>query len=145
MTTPAGAQTLPAPAPAIQPETATFWEATNRGVLLLQRCGDCGTAIWYPRFLCSACHGINLVQEEASGRGTIYSFTITSRGILDYRDCGRYVLALVELQEGPKMMTNIVEADPATLEIGQPVEVVYCDTGAGSALPRFRPASRRSG
>ena len=132
--------TLPAPVPEIAPETAPFWAATARGVLLLQRCGNCGTVIWYPRFVCARCHATELAWFEASGRGTIYSFTVTTRGILEYRDCGPYVLAFVELAEGPKMLTNIVDADPAQLSIGQAVEVVFHDTGAGSALPRFRPA-----
>jgi hypothetical protein len=130
---------LPAPAPEIAPETAAFWAGTAAGKLLLQRCADCGRHLWYPRYLCAHCHSVNLQNIEASGRGTIYSFTLTTRGILDYADCGPYVLALVELAEGPRMMTNIVEADPATLAIGQAVEVVFHDTGEGNALPRFRP------
>ncbi|KLL09792.1 Zn-ribbon domain-containing OB-fold protein [Protofrankia coriariae] len=132
---------LPAPVPEVQPETAAFWEATSRGVLLVQRCTACGTSVWYPRFLCSNCHSSELKQVEASGRATVYSFTLTTRGILEYKDCGPYVLALVELEEGPKMLTNIVECDPETLSIGQSVQVVFHDTGAGSALPRFRPAA----
>jgi len=132
-------QTLPAPVPEVQPETRAFWEATARGVLVLQRCRDCHTTIWYPRFLCPSCHGTELENVEVSGRGTVYSFTLTTRGILEYKDCGPYVLAFVELAEGPKMLTNIVEADPEQLAIGDDVEVVFHDTGAGSALPRFRP------
>jgi uncharacterized OB-fold protein len=129
---------LPAPVPEVHPETQEFWDGTARGVLLLQRCGACGSVVWYPRYVCSSCHGTDLVAFEASGTGTLYSFTLTTRGILDYKDCGPYVLALVQLDEGPKMMTNIVDTDPAELEIGQAVEVVFHDTGAGSALPRFR-------
>jgi uncharacterized OB-fold protein len=131
---------LPAPAPEIAPETAAFWEATARGVLKLQRCQACQTTVWYPRFVCPACHRQDLVWFDATGRGTLYSFTVTTRGILEYKDCGPYVLALVQLDEGPKMMTNIVDVDPAELSIGQAVEVVFHDTGAGTALPRFRPA-----
>jgi hypothetical protein len=130
---------LPAPAPEIAPETAAFWAATAEGRLLLQRCADCGQHLWYPRYVCAHCHSVRLESIEASGRGIIYSFTLTTRGILEYADCGPYVLALVELAEGPRMMTNIVEADPATLSIGQAVEVVFHDTGEQSALPRFRP------
>jgi len=132
---------LPTPAPEGQPETAAFWAATARGELLLQRCEECGSVIYYPRVICPSCHSTALSNDVASGRGTLYSFTLTTRGILEYRDCGPYVLAFVELDEGPKMLTNIVEADPATLYIGQPVEVVFHDTGAGTALPRFRPAA----
>lgn len=133
------ASALPVPAPEVQQETAAFWEATDRGVFLLQRCADCGLVIWYPRYVCPSCHHTNLANFEASGRGTIYSLTLTTRGILEYKDCGPYVLAFVELAEGPKMLTNIVEADPAFLAIGQQVEIVFHDTGSGNALPRFRP------
>jgi uncharacterized protein len=136
---------LPAPAPEVHPETAAFWAGTARGVLLLQRCEGCGKALWYPRFLCPHCHSTRLESFEATGRGTVHSFTLTRRGILDYKDCGPYVLAFVELEEGPKMMTNIVGADPAELAIGQPVEVVFHDTGQGTALPRFRPVPPQSG
>jgi uncharacterized OB-fold protein len=135
---------LPVSPPDIQPETASFWAATLEGTLLLQRCSGCGRAGYYPRFVCANCHSTDLVDFEASGRGTIYSYTITTRGILEYADVGSYVLAMVALDEGPKMITNIVECDPTELAIGQPVEVVFFDTGAGAALPRFRPVASES-
>ena len=72
----------------------------------------------------------------------MYSFTVNRRGQADrpaYRDAGVYVLAYVELEEGPRVMTNIVDCSPDELKIGQRVEVVFHDTGQGSALPRFRP------
>jgi uncharacterized OB-fold protein len=130
---------LPSPAPQVQPETSRFWAGTLEGKLILQRCSACGTVVYYPRFLCTACHSTELADIEASGLGTIYSFTLTTRGILEYKDAGPYVLAMVELDEGPKMLTNIVECDPADLDIGQPVEVVFHQTGGDGALPRFRP------
>jgi len=133
---------LPAPPPDIQPDTARFWAATLEGVLLLQRCSGCGRAGYYPRFVCANCHSTDLVEFAASGRGTIYSYTVTTRGILEYAAAGSYVLAMVALDEGPKMITNIVECDPAELAIGLPVEVVFVDTGGTAALPRFRPAPR---
>ena len=76
---------------------------------------------------------------EGSGRGEVYSFTVMRQGQGAYRDAGPYVLAYVELEEGPRIMTNIVGADIRALTIGQPVEVVFHDTGEGTALPRFRP------
>jgi uncharacterized OB-fold protein len=130
---------LPAPAPEIAPETAEFWAATLAGKLLLQRCGDCEKACYYPRYVCPHCHSTTLIDFEASGRGTIYSYTITSRGILEYSNAGAYVLAMIELDEGPKMVSNIIDCDPAGLAIGQRVEVVFSETGGGGALPRFRP------
>jgi hypothetical protein len=132
---------LPAPTPEIAPETARFWAATLEDRLLLQRCTSCHTVLWYPRYVCANCHSTELADFEASGRGTLYSFTLTSKGILEYADAGPYVLAMVELDEGPKMLTNIVDCDPAGLAIGQPVEVVFHRTEGEAALPRFRPVT----
>ncbi|ORB77314.1 Zn-ribbon domain-containing OB-fold protein, partial [Mycobacterium timonense] len=93
-----------------------------------------------PRYVCAHCDRPARVDTEASGRGSIYSYTVTTRGILEYANAGSYVLAMVELDEGPKMITNIIDCDPNALSIGQRVEVVFCDTGGDGALPRFRPA-----
>ena len=135
---------LPAPAPFINPEVKVFWDATAEGRLLLPKCDECQTIIWYPRPFCPECSSLKVSWVPASGKGTIYSFTVNRRGTADlreYRETGTYVLAYVELAEGPRVMTNIVECDPEGVRIGQPVEVVFHDTGQGSALPRFRPAS----
>jgi len=140
----AGSTALPSPTPQIQPETAAFWAGTLEGKLVLQRCSSCGTVVYYPRFLCSACHSTELENLEATGRATIYSYTVTTKGILDYQGAGAYVLAMVELDEGPKMLTNIVDCDFDELRIGQPVEVVFHKTDGDAALPRFRPAGQGS-
>lgn len=132
---------LPSPPPVVAPETATFWAATLDGRLLLQRCENCGKAGYYPRYVCANCHSTSLVDTEATGRGRIYSYTVTTRGILEYAKAGSYVLAMVELDEGPKMITNIVDCDPGDLSIGQRVEVVFCEAGPDGALPRFRPVA----
>lgn len=134
------AHTLPAPAPLINVETKPFWDATLQGKLLLPRCNACGTVIWYPRLFCPECSSFDVAWIEASGRGTVYSFTVNRRGQGDYRDL-MFVLAYVELEEGPRVLTNIVDCDPESVTIGQNVEVVFHDTGSGAALPRFRPAS----
>src|SRR5262245_36388714 len=134
---------LPAPVPFVNPEVKPFWEATAQGRLVLPRCQKCQTLIWYPRPFCPECASTSVTWIEASGRGTIYSFTVNRRGTADlpeYRDVGAYVLAYVELEEGPRVITNIVDCDPDSVRIGQPVEVVFHDTGQGTALPRFRPA-----
>jgi uncharacterized OB-fold protein len=136
-------QVLPAPAPVVLPEIKTFWDATAAGKLLLPRCEDCGHVIWYPRPFCPDCGSLRVNWIEASGRGTVYSFTINRRGTADlpeYRQVGTYVLAYVELEEGPRVMTNIVDCEPESVRIGQAVQVVFHDTGQGSALARFRPA-----
>ena len=135
------ARTLPAPAPLINAETKPFWDATLEGKLMLPKCTACGTVIWYPRLFCPECSGFTIDWIEATGRGTIYSYTINRRGQGEYRD-QTFVLAYVELDEGPRMLTNIVDCDPESVSIGQKVEVVFHDTGHGAALPRFTPAQR---
>jgi uncharacterized OB-fold protein len=134
---------LPAPAPYVLPEVKPFWDATAEGRLVLPQCVECDTLVWYPRPFCPSCGSLKVSWVPASGRGTVYSFTVNRRGQADlpaYRDAGVYVLAYVELDEGPRVMTNIVDCDPDQVKIGQLVEVVFHDTGQGNALPRFRPA-----
>ena len=133
------AQSLPAPAPAVNPETREFWDATAQGRLLLRRCRDCGAVIWYPRAICPECASLNTEWFPAAGRGRIYSYTVNHRGEGAYTGLPPFVLAYVELDEGPRLMTNIVGADNAELAVGLPVEVVFHDTGDGAALPRFQP------
>jgi uncharacterized protein len=129
---------LPTTSPAPSPETAPFWEATKRDVLLVPRCDACGATFWYPRFFCPFCHAKNISWLEASGKGTIYSFTVSMRGWGDWAEVTPYVVAYVELDEGPRMLTNIVECDPDELEVGQRVAVVF-DQAGEYKYPRFRP------
>ncbi len=131
-------RSLPAPPPMVNVETKPFWDATAEGKLVLPRCNDCDTVIWYPRGFCPECSSFNISWFEASGRGSIYSYTINRRGQGDYRDLA-YVLAYVELAEGPRILTNIVDCDVEQVAVGQAVQVVFHPTSSGAALPRFRP------
>jgi uncharacterized protein len=131
---------LPAPAPERSPETDPFWSATLDRRLLLARCEGCGQIIWYPRAMCPACGGRSISWVEATGRGRVYSFSVVHRGPGPYRDRPPYVVAYVELDEGPRILTNIVGCPPEDVAIGQSVQVVFDDTGEGSALYRFEPA-----
>ena len=116
-----------------------FWDATGEHRLLLPRCEACDDVIWYPRPYCPGCGTVGVRWVEASGRGVIYSFTITRNGSGSWRAVAPYVLAYVDLDEGPRVLTNIVDTDPETVRIGQQVRVVWDDTGAGQALFRFTP------
>lgn len=129
---------LPTNAPAVNPESAPFWEATKRDILLLPRCQSCSTVIWYPRGFCPVCHSRSVSWFEATGRGTIYSFTTSMRGMGPWAEAVPYVVAYVDLEEGPRVMTNIVDCDPDSLEIGQDVTVVF-DPAGDYKLPRFTP------
>lgn len=132
---------LPAPASAVNPETREYWAATAQGRLLLKRCLDCGSVIWYPRAICPDCASMRTEWFQSAGRGRVYSYTLNHRGQGAYQGAEPYVLAYVELDEGPRMMTNIVGAEADGLAVGLPVEVVFHDTGDGAALPRFRPVA----
>jgi uncharacterized OB-fold protein len=129
---------LPTPMPATNPETRPFWAATTEGRLVLARCGN-GHVIWYPRVICPDCHSTGVEWITASGRGRIYTYTVVHRARGAYQDATPYVVAYVELAEGPRIVTNIVGADPSTVHIGQEVEAVFADTGGDAALVRFRP------
>lgn len=136
--------TLPVPAPVPNPDTAEFWQATTQGRFLLRHCNSCDQFMWYPRPICPFCHSTDTSWVDGSGRGHVYSFTVVRRASGAWGDVTPYVLAYVELDEGPRVMTNIVDADLDQLRIGDPVEVVFFDTGEDSALPRFRPRNQHS-
>ena len=106
-------------------ETAAFWDGCLNSQLVLPRCDACGELIWYPRRFCPFCASTAVTDVAVSGRGTVYSFTIIRKGVGPYRDAAPYVLAYVELEEGPRLQTNIIGADPETIHIGQAVHVVF--------------------
>ena len=131
---------LPVTPPTVNTTTRAFWEATAEGRFLLQRCDACDLVIWFPRRHCPSCWTENLAVFDASGRGEVYSYTIIHKGANEWKDVAPYVVAYVELAEGPHVLTNTVECDPADVRVGMPVRVVWQDTGAGSALYRLAPA-----
>jgi hypothetical protein len=130
---------LPIPVPERTPETEPFWSATARGQLVLAHCDACGTVIWYPKTLCPACGATSISWVEASGHGSVYSFTVVHRAPGPFKDAVPFVIAYVELDEGPRVLTNIVGGSPDLIHIGQRMRVVFSDTGDGSALYRFEP------
>ncbi len=126
------------PVPVATPETAHFWEGTARGELLLQRCRACATTYFPPQVFCPACSSDDVVVVRAAGSGTLYSYVITYLAAPGFE--APFVLAVVELDEGPRLLTNLVdvEPDPETLVLDTPVEVVFEPVG-DVVLPRFRP------
>jgi hypothetical protein len=124
----------------VNPDTAPFWAATADHRLALPVCRACGITYWYPRTICPHCHSLDTSWTDASGDGTIYSYTVVRRCAGDYARATPYVLAYVELVEGPRVLTNIVDWDEERLAIGAPVKLTFDDTEGGNALPRFRLA-----
>ena len=116
-----------------------FWDGTRQGKLMLQRCSRCGAFRWTPQHLCIACHAEEYEWHETSGRGTLYSFTRVERPPLAAFEPG-YVVAVVELAEGPLMLTSLVDCDAATLRIGMPVEVAFEKASDEITLYKFKPA-----
>jgi uncharacterized protein len=122
------------PAPPVNPETKPFWDAAAGGTLLIKRCAACGEAHHYPRAICPFCASDRTEWKEATGRGTIYSFSVFRRAPIPY------AIAYVTLEEGVTMLTNIVDCDLDAIRIGQPVRVAFKPTDAGPPVPMFSPA-----
>ena len=119
------------PAPKPNPETQAFWDATAQGRFLIRRCTACGKAHWYPRKACPLCWGEKTEWVEASGRGTIYSYSVMRRA------AEPYVVAYVTLAEGPTMLTNLVDCDFDALAIGQEVRLKFSPSEGGPPVPTF--------
>jgi uncharacterized OB-fold protein len=115
--------------------TQPFWEGVAEGVLRVQRCVACGRNVFYPRAVCPFCTASDLEWVEASGAGVVHSFTVVHRAPPDYRDEVPYVVALVDLDEGVRMMSRLVDVEPGAVAVGMPVEVVM---RGEPRLPYFR-------
>jgi hypothetical protein len=119
--------------PLINMETETYWQGAKDGKLMLKKCNACGETHFYPRAICPHCFSEDTVWYEASGKGTIYTYSVMRRAEIPF------VIAYVTLDEGVTMMTNIVECDFDSIEVGQAVEVTFRPTEGDQALPVFRP------
>ena len=129
------------PLPHIDEETRPWWEAAQRHELYIQQCRDCGDRRFHPRTLCTNCMSSRTDWVKCGGRGKVYTFTVTNQnGSAGFRDSLPYVLAWVELDEGVKLLTNIVDCPPAQVKIDMPVEVVFDDVTPDVTLVKFRPA-----
>ncbi len=127
------------PIPEPTPETAHFWEGTRAGELRLQRCEDCAHVYFPPRPFCPACSGRRVTVFAASGRGRLASYVINERPHPAFD--GPYAIALVELDEGPRLMTNIVDCaqTPEALTLDMPLKVTFEQLSDEIALPLFAP------
>jgi uncharacterized protein len=128
----------PMPTPTL--ETAPYWEGCRRHQLRIQRCSDCYQHQFFPRIYCSKCFSERVEWVNVSGRAKVLSFTIVRRPVSPaFADEVPYVVALVTLEEGPQMMTNIVGCPPEEVKIGMPLEVVFEDWSDTISIPQFRP------
>jgi len=127
---------LPTPTADSQP----FWDACRDEKLTCQRCDDCNTARFPPHHVCPNCLSVNSHWEEMSGKGSVFSFTVFRR-VYDpgFADEVPYVVALIELDEGPRMLSNVVSIDPDKVVCGMPVKVVFEKATQEITLPKFEP------
>jgi uncharacterized OB-fold protein len=128
------------PLPHIDEEMRPWWEAAQRHELYIQKCRDCGDLRFHPRALCTSCMSSRTEWVKSGGRGKIYTYTVTNQnGSAGFRDSLPYVLAWVELDEGVKLLTNIVDCPPTQVKIDMPVEAVFDDVTPEVTLVKFRP------
>jgi uncharacterized OB-fold protein len=132
--------TRPKPLPVVTEENRPFWEGCQQGKLLLQQCSECHHYQFYPRLYCMQCSSDSLHWVESSGRGAIYSYTIIHQNkSLQFVHDTPYNVAIVQLDEGPRLLSNIVEIEATELRIDLPVKVMFDRVNEMISLPRFKP------
>lgn len=130
------------PAPIIGPDNALFWEGCKGRILVFQRCARCGHVRWPPAIICPRCLSHEVEECRASGRGRIYTYVVYHLAYHEaFREDLPYVVALVDLEEGPRLLSNIVDCDIADLACEIPVECIWDNEGE-IPLPKFRPVKR---
>ena len=130
------------PLPQANPQTEEFWEGCKRHELLIQRCTDCGTYRHYPRPMCPNCGSWNAAWVRVSGKGTVYSYLIAVQPFHPgFAAEAPYAAVIVELDEGVRLVSNMMECTPEEIHIGMPVEVAFDDVTEEVTLPRFKRAA----
>jgi len=132
------------PKPTVNADSQTYWNAARERRLVIRRCNACGQLHFMPRHLCPSCWSDNLEWIDASGSGRVHSFSVIRRAS-DPAFASRvpYVIALVELDEGPRMMANILGEDALSVAVGDAVQVAFEDRGDGSLIPQFERIAAR--
>lgn len=127
--------------PTVDDASRPYWAAAASGALLIAKCADCGALHHYPRPFCPSCWSENVSAIESSGRGTLYTYsTVFVNDLPPFKEHLPYVAALVELDEGPRLMTRIVDCDPADLAVGMAVTAAFQDIDDSYTAIVFRPS-----
>ena len=130
------------PLPVANADSLPYWNAARERRLLIRKCNACGALHFMPRHLCPACWSDQLEWVEARGTGSVHSFTIIRRApMAAFAPRAPYVLALIDLDEGPRMMANVLGEDALSVRIGDRVKVTFEDRGEGAMVPQFTPAA----
>ena len=119
-------------------DSRPYWEGLTQGELRIQRCAACSRAVFYPRSICPHCFSDQLTWVVASGKGTIYSYTVAHQAFGPFAAEVPFVVAIVELEEGVRMMTRLVETPRERVKVGAPVQVTFETVGEQFTLPYFR-------
>ena len=128
--------------PGPRPETATWWDSCREHKLMIQHCLKCGAFQFYPRIICSSCTSGQIEWVQSAGQGKVVTFTICRVPVAEaYAADVPYVVALIQLQEGPTMMSNIVNCDPDSVFSGMEVEVVFEIWNDEITMPQFQPVA----
>lgn len=128
------------PYPVIDGDSKEYWEACKNGKLLIQQCEDCNKYIFFPRIVCPSCMSNKIKWVESSGKGKVYSFTVARRNRHPaFVDKVPYIVALIELEEGVRMMSNLVNVEVEDVKCDMPVEVVFEKIDENLTLPMFQP------
>lgn len=128
--------------PLIEAESKPYWDAAAEGRLLIRSCNECGEVHHYPRPFCPECWSDDVEWLEASGAATLYTWSVVHRNdMVPFDTLVPYIPAVVDLAEGPRVMTNVVDIDPDALEIGMPLAVTFREQADDLTVPVFRPAS----
>lgn len=129
-------------APSVSPDTEFFWNGLKDHQLLIQRCGSCGVLRHPPRPMCPSCNSLEWDAVTASGRGSVHSFVMPQHPPMPFMEYP-YIVALIDLEEGTRLLSNLCEVAPEDASIGMPVEVFYTEFEDGLVLHQFRPAGAR--
>jgi hypothetical protein len=129
------------PLPQPNADTKPFWDGCKEHQLRFQKCRNCGHLRWPPSIICPICYSPETEWTVASGKGKIYTFAIYHHAYdKTFENDLPYVVALVELEEGPHILTNIVGCSPSEVQCDMPVEVTWEDVTKQFSLPKFKPA-----
>lgn len=128
------------PRPVVNDDNAFFWEGVEQRSFLVKRCAECKTISHPPRPMCAVCQSTDWLHEPASGRGTVYSFVVHHHPPLPGVQPGT-IAALIEMEDGFRFVSNLVDVEPVDVEIGLRVELAWVELDPGLTIPAFRPVA----
>jgi uncharacterized OB-fold protein len=139
----ATAYSKPLPRPLSPEVTRPFWEAAKRHELVIPRCTICDHLFFYPRSECPRCLSNHLEWMQASGRARLHTYTVVYQPAnAAFRDDTPYIYAVVQLDEGPRMVSNVVQCEIDAVRVDMPLEAIFDDVTPEWTLVKFKPASR---